>query len=119
MTQDQDDAVNDGEGSISSPAAADPFAAARAAYRARLTGLAAEVERQLDLPSEPLVRAELSRLAHRLIGTAGCYGFTDISAAAERLHGSLAGEMPWGEVMRATKKLAAVMKERAGDAAGR
>ena len=61
------------------------LAAARAAYAERARSQCAAVRRlAAELPDPGALQA-LRQLGHRLHGTAGSYGFTDVSSAAARL----------------------------------
>lgn len=61
--------------------ATDPFAAVRARYRKRLAEEAVALD-QLIHASPPDVREQIGNIAHRLAGSSGTFGFTEISAAA-------------------------------------
>jgi HPt (histidine-containing phosphotransfer) domain-containing protein len=65
------------------------FAAIRADYARELPGevgqLAAAVESARDKDPTALCKGEARAIAHRLYGTAGSYGFTEISEPAAEL----------------------------------
>jgi hypothetical protein len=89
----------------------DPLTAAREAYRRRLIVLADQLQsscfRAEDNPEAP---ATLRRLAHRLTGTAGSYGFHEISAAAERLAQVLEDSAPWPRITERADRLIGLMR---------
>jgi HPt (histidine-containing phosphotransfer) domain-containing protein len=84
---------------------------ARQAYRARLLSLADELTGNLVQGEGEETRAELKNLSHRLSGTAGCYGFDHVSAAAECLAEALREERAWAEVVNRTNQLARAMQD--------
>jgi chemotaxis protein histidine kinase CheA len=72
---------------------ADAFAEMRAAYALELPGeveaLMAAVQRARSEQGRAELTVEARRIAHRLCGTAGSYGFTEIGEAAAELEVAL------------------------------
>jgi HPt (histidine-containing phosphotransfer) domain-containing protein len=94
------------------------LSAAREAYRRRLTLLAVEVASSCArAEKEPDALNHLRTMAHRLTGTAGSYGFADISAAAEELHRRLAESTPWYSIAEVAGCLIKRMQEAGADRA--
>ena len=93
----------------------------RQAYVDKLAGKVRELEDAVrDARARPELLGSAHRLAHRLHGTAGAHGLSEVSSAAAEIEtglrhlmdGRLSGDLVWRPVQRGLQQLAAAVQRR-------
>lgn len=87
---------------------------ARAGYQSRLVVQADEVAALGSRAMEKVALDELARWSHRLHGTAGSFGISSVTDAAEQLSAALKAKRPVQDIKEHAERLASCMRNTLG-----